>query len=122
MNLLLELPLAVKPTVLLTHDLYPGAGVAAGHRISDGLQVQVRAEPAAGAAAGRQSHRLCSLRAQAPHPRQADTQFPEVIIIYHLAGSSLLPFTKPLVYLRSVFHSQDTVILARFVDAFICLF
>jgi hypothetical protein len=35
---------------------YPGAGVTAGYRISDGLQVQVRAEPAAGAAAGSQSH------------------------------------------------------------------
>jgi hypothetical protein len=34
---------------------YPGAGVAAWHRISDGLQVQVRAEPAAEAAAGHQS-------------------------------------------------------------------
>jgi hypothetical protein len=37
---------------------YPGAGVAAGHRISDGLQVQVRAEPAARAAAGHQTHRV----------------------------------------------------------------
>jgi hypothetical protein len=27
----------------------PGAGVAAGHRISDGLQVQVGAEPSIGA-------------------------------------------------------------------------
>jgi hypothetical protein len=100
---------------------YPGAGVAAGHRISDGLQVQIRAEPAARAAAGRQSHRLRSVRAQAPHPRQADTQFPEVIISDHLAGSSGLSFTKTLVYLRSVFHYQVAVILARFVDAFICL-
>ncbi len=37
---------------------YPGAGVAAGHRISDGLQIQVRAEPGAGTAAGRQTHRV----------------------------------------------------------------
>ncbi len=37
---------------------YPGALVAAVCRISDVLQVQVRAEPAAGAAAGRQTHRV----------------------------------------------------------------
>jgi hypothetical protein len=35
---------------------YLGVGVAARNRISDGLQAQVRAEPAAGAAAGCQSH------------------------------------------------------------------
>ncbi len=39
---------------------YPGSVVAAGNRISDGLQVQVRAEPTAVAAAGCQFHRLCS--------------------------------------------------------------
>jgi hypothetical protein len=35
---------------------YPGSGVAARNIISDGLQVQVQAEPAAGAAVGHQSH------------------------------------------------------------------
>jgi hypothetical protein len=54
-NTLLELSLATSPTILLTHDLL-GSGVAAENRISDGLQAQVQAEPAAGAAIGHQSH------------------------------------------------------------------
>jgi hypothetical protein len=41
--------------MFLTHDFYPGAGVSAGHRISEELQVQARAKPAFRAAAGHQS-------------------------------------------------------------------
>ena len=50
------------------HCAHPG--IAARHRIPVGLQLQVRPQSAAGAAAGRQSHRMRPLRAQTPHSFQ----------------------------------------------------